>query len=115
MESSYNRVVACSLNAYAAFWDELANLPANTRDQNNHNVNDNWKECQIKRWKELHTSVEKTKSIQHSILNEGKFWKFSQSKDHAVSIKGYLIQGIATMLKKTISKFGTSNAIFYLF
>ena len=95
METSYNRILACSLNAYAAFWDELANSPANSKDENNHNVNDNWEDGQNKKWKELNASIEKTKSIQNSILNEGKFWKFSQSKDHAVSINGYIIQGLA--------------------
>ena len=88
MEARYNRVLACSLNAYAAFWDELATSPVNinTRDKNRQIDNDNLHEYQIERWEQLNASIEKTKDIQNSILNEGKFWKFSQSKDYAVSI-----------------------------
>ena len=86
MEARYNRVLACSLNAYAAFWDELGTSPVNTRDENKQMDSDTWHEHQVERWNQLNTSIEKTKEIQNSILNDGKFWKFSQSKDYAVSI-----------------------------
>ena len=86
MEARYNRVLACSLNAYAAFWDELATSPVSTRDENQQMGSDNWHEYQMTRWKQLNTYIEKTAEIQNSILNDGKFWKFSQSKDYAVSI-----------------------------
>ena len=38
-------------------------------------------------WKQLRKALEKTKEIHESILNEGKFWKYSQSKESSVCNK----------------------------
>ena len=74
--SRYNRLIATSLNAYAAFWQDLAELqPISESEGSKHES-----------WKQLNKAFEKTKEIQVSILNEGKFWKYSQSKEPAVSI-----------------------------
>ena len=79
--SRYNRIIATSLNAYAAFWQDLAEKPPNHSQDGLCEENSG---STFESWKQLRKALEKTKEIHESILNEGKFWKYSQSKESAV-------------------------------
>ena len=77
MESRYNRIVTGSLNAYATFFDQIAQPPIITRKDKDgklavHDISTSWKH--------ISSTLEKTKEIHVEILNDGKFWKLSQSK-----------------------------------
>ena len=87
MESQYIRVMTCSLNAYAAFWEELAASSYTSEDINGSEISGNLLTCPLQKYKQLSVALEKTKDIQTSILNEGKFWKMSQTKESSVSNK----------------------------
>ena len=77
MESRYNRIVAGSLNAYATFFDQISQ-PSIIHHKDDgitpitHDTNTSWQD--------ISSALDKTKEVQADILNDGKFWKLSQSK-----------------------------------
>ena len=80
MESRYNRVVSTSLNAYVAFWDQVAQSPIVYDASNKTCDNKTSANTEAERWKHLRAAIEKTMEIHKEILNDGKFWKLSQNK-----------------------------------
>ena len=82
--SRYNRIIATSLNAYAAFWQELDEKQPCHGNHSKDVTREENSGSKFESWKQLRKVLEKTKEIQESILNEGKFWKYSQSKESMV-------------------------------
>ena len=91
------QVVASSLDAYSAFWEELAFPLLRTQQQPNSDVDDIVLDSKAEKGKKLSIEMDKTKQVQLSILNESKFWKLSQDKESKIKAAWYKL--IGSMIK----------------
>ena len=92
-DARYKQVVASSLDAYSAFWEELAFPLLRTQQQPNSDVDDVVLDSKAEKGKKLSIEMDKTKQVQLSILNEGKFWKLSQDKESKIKAAWYKLIG----------------------
>ena len=107
-------MIATSLNAYSAFWQELAELQPNQVGESQNANNKERQNFNYESWNQLGKVFEKTKEIQVSILNDGKSWKYSQSKESMVCNTPYLFENMCVFIIKRV-RYTDCNYIMIIF